>query len=92
MVGGRSPAYHPSHVAANAGFGAEPQEVRSAHFNGAYSARRDWCLAHGILNVDAFNEFCIRIFKERQRCGVEADALADGNGAYLPERVMSFGG
>ena len=39
-----------------------------------------------------FNEFCIRIFKERQRCGVEADALADGNGAYLPERVMSFGG
>ena len=56
-VGGRSPACHPSHVAANAGFGAEPQEVRGAHFNSAYSARRNRRLSHGILKVDASIQF-----------------------------------
>ena len=77
-VGGRSPAYLPSHVAAN----AEPQEVRGAHFNSAYSARRNRRLSHGILKVDASIQFDIQIFKERrQHCGVEADALTDGNGA-----------
>ena len=81
-VGGRSPACHPSHVAANAGFGAEPQGVRGAHFNSAYSARRNRRLSHGILKVDASIQFDIQIFKERrQHCGVEADALTDGNGA-----------
>ncbi len=92
VTGGRSPACHPSHVAANAGFGAEPQEVRSAHFNSATSTRRNRRLAHGILNADASIQFGIQFFKERrQHCGVETDALTDGNGAYLPERVMSFG-
>ena len=93
VTGGRSPACHPSHVAANAGFGAEPQEVRIAHFNSASSARRNRRHAHGILNTDASIQFGIQFFKERrQHCGVETDALTDGNGAYLPERVMSFGG
>lgn len=92
VTGGRSPACHPSHVAANAGFGAEPQEVRIAHFNSASSARRNRRHAHGILNTDASIQFGIQFFKERrQHCGVETDALTDGNGAYLPERVMSFG-
>ena len=92
VTGGRSPACHPSHVAANAGFGAEPQEVRIAHINSASSARRNRRHAHGILNADASIQFCIQFFKERrQHCGVETDALTDGNGAYLPERVMSFG-
>lgn len=92
VTGGRSPACHPSHVAANAGFGAEPQEVRIAHFNSASSARRNRRHAHGILNADASIQFGIQFFKERrQHCGVETDALTDGNGAYLPERVMSFG-
>ena len=60
-VGGRSPAYLPSHVAANAGFGAEPQGVRGAHFIGGGGktacASCSWHLESGCLNSIRYPDF-----------------------------------